>query len=98
MKTPDTKSLFLIGLGFLVPMLAAYASRKAVGGGYKLLTNQDPPRNPASPDVEWKEALVWAAVTGLVGGMARLAARRWLSETIIPSEGDDMDEKIDEIA
>ena len=98
MKIPPTKSLFLIGLGLLVPMLAAKAARMAVGGGYKLLTKEDPPKNPASLDVEWKEALVWAAVTGLVGGMARLAARRWLSETIIPSEGDDMDEKIDEIA
>lgn len=98
MKTPPTKSLFLIGLGFLVPMLAAKAARMAVGGGYKLLTNQDPPKNPANPNVEWREALVWAAVSGLVGGMSRLTARRWLSETFVPAEGDDMDEEIEKIA
>jgi hypothetical protein len=97
MKTPDSKSLFLISLGFLLPMLAAHTSRKVVGRGYKLITKEDPPQNPASLDVDWKDALLWAAVTGLVGGMSRLAVRRWLSETIIPSKGNDMDEEIDEI-
>ena len=79
-------------------MLAARASRMAVGGGYKLLTNSEPPKNPANPEVEWKDALIWAAISGLVGGMSRLSARRWLAETIIPTEGDDMDEEMDELA
>ncbi len=96
MKTPDSKSLFLIAVGFIVPMIAARAARTAVGGGYKLLTNEDPPKNPAAPEVEWKEALLWAAVSGLVGGMSRLTARRWLAETIIPTEGDDMEEELSE--
>ncbi len=73
-------------------MIAAKASRKVVGSGYKLLTNNEPPKNPANPQVQWKEALIWAAVSGLVGGMSRLTARRWLAETIIPTEGDDMEE------
>jgi hypothetical protein len=98
MKKSNTKSLLFIGLGFLLPMLAAHFSRKAVGGGYRLLTHQDPPKNPANPEVEWKEALIWAAITGLVGGMSRLTARRWLAETMIPTEGDDMDEQMEEIA
>lgn len=98
MKKSNANSLLLIGLGFLLPMLAARLSRVAVGGGYKLLTNQDPPKNPANAEVEWKEALIWAAISGLVGGMSRLTARRWLAETIIPTEGDDMDEEMEEIA
>lgn len=98
MKKIDTKSLFLVGLGFLVPMLAARASRSLVGGGYRLITHEDPPKNPANPEVAWKEALIWAAVSGLVGGMSRLAARRWIAGTFIPSEGYDMDEEVEEIA
>lgn len=98
MNKPDAKSLFLIGLGILLPMIAARAARTAAGGGYKLITKKSPPKNPANPDVEWKEALLWAAVTGLVGGVSRLTARRWLAETIVPTAGDDLEEEIDEIA
>jgi hypothetical protein len=97
MKKPGSKSLLLIGIGFLVPMLAARAARTVAGRAYKLVTNEDPPKNPANPDVEWREALVWAAISGLVGGMSRLVARRWLAETMVPTEGDDMEEKIDEL-
>ena len=97
MKKIDTQSLFLVGIGFLVPMLAAFAARKAVGGGYRLITHEDPPKNPANLEVEWKEALIWAAVSGLVGGMSRLAARRWIAGTFIPSEGYDMDEEVEKI-
>ncbi len=54
-------------------MLAARAARTAVGGGYKLITQNDPPKNPANPEVAWKDALIWAAISGLVGGMSRLS-------------------------
>ncbi len=98
MKIPDSKQLIVVGLGFLVPMLAARLTRSVAGKGYKLITKVDPPKNPANPDVEWKDALVWAAISGLIGGMSRLTARRWLAETTIPTEGDDMDEEIEKIA
>lgn len=98
MNTPNPKSIALIGLGFLVPMLASRASRKLAGKGYRLITHREVPKNPADPDVAWREALAWAAVSGLVGGMARLAARRWLAGTAIPSKGDDMDEETEKLA
>lgn len=97
-KSPDLKSLTLIGIGLLVPMLAARGSRMLAGKGYTFLTRREVPKNPANPDVEWRDALAWAAFSGLIGGMARLTARRWLAETMVPTEGDDMEEKIEEIA
>ena len=98
MKSPDLKSIALVGAGLLVPMLAARASRTIAGKGYRLITRREVPKNPANPEVEWREALAWAAFSGLVGGMARLAARRWLAETSLPAEGDDMEEEIEELA
>lgn len=98
MKKPPAKSLALIGLGFLLPALAARATRSLAGRGYKLITHRDAPKNPANPEVEWKEALIWAAISGVIGGMSRLAARRWLAETFIPTEGDDMEEKVEDLA
>lgn len=98
MKTPDSKSIFLIGLGFLIPMLAAKAARSVAGKSYKAITHGDAPENPADPSVAWREALIWAAISGVVGGVARMSARRLLGETIIPSEGDDMDEELEDLA
>lgn len=36
----------------------------------------EPPRNPEVPDVSWKRALLWGALTGTVVGMARVGGRR----------------------
>lgn len=98
MKTPVPKSIFLIGMGLLVPMLAARAARSVAGKGYKAIRGEDAPRNPADPDVEWREALIWAAVSGIVGGVARMSSRRLLGETVIPARGDDMDDELDDLA
>ena len=98
MKRPDIRSLTLIGLGFLLPAIAARVAQSITGRGYKLITHREAPKNPVNPEVPWKDALAWAALTGVIGGVARLTARRWLAETAIPTEGDDMDEKLDEIA
>lgn len=98
MKTPDTKSLVLVAVGILVPMLAARGARAVTGKGYSLITNEDPPMNPASPDVEWKDALVWTVVSGIVGALARLVVRRAMADTRLPAEGDDMEDEMQNIA
>lgn len=98
MKKTDPKSLFFIAIGFLLPMLAAKASRGIAGKSYKLITHDDAPRNPAHSSVGWKNALLWAVLSGALAGVTRLSTRRLLSETVIPSEGDDMDEELEELA
>ncbi len=98
MKKLDVKALAVVGLGLLIPAIAARASRSLVGHGYKVITKHDPPRNPASHEVEWKDAIVWTLVTGMVGGLARLVARRLLVETDVPSEGYDLEAEAEHIA
>ena len=98
MKTPNTKSLVIIAIGIVVPMIAARGARAVTGKGYSLITDEDPPRNPADPDVEWKDALVWTVVSGITGALARLVVRRALAETSLPAEGDDMDDEMENIA
>jgi len=36
----------------------------------------EPPGNPASPEVDWMEAVAWTASIGLAVGVGRLLARR----------------------
>ncbi len=79
-------------------MLAVRLSRKVAVKSYELIKHEEAPENPGNPEVNWSDALVFSAVTGLIAGLARMTALRILSNTMIPSEGDDMDEEIDEIA
>lgn len=98
MKDSKTKTALLIGAGFLVPMLAARASRMVAGGGYSMITRKSPPKNPANRDTELREAILWTAFAGALGGVARMFARRYLSEnTSLPSEGDDMGEEAERL-
>lgn len=94
MQPASNKSYFMIALGLVIPMIAVRASRDLTARGYKLITHEDAPRNPGAPNVQWSDALVWAAVSGLIGGLTRVATLRWLAATIIPSEGDDMEHEV----
>ena len=84
------QKLLLLGLGIALPALAARLARSAAGAGYSAITHEDPPKNPAHPRVEWKEAIIWTVFSGAVGGLAQLAAQRWLARTKVPAEGFDM--------
>ncbi|NNC87144.1 MAG: DUF4235 domain-containing protein [Akkermansiaceae bacterium] len=81
----------LVGLGVLLPAVAAKASRSLVGSVYKAVRDEDPPVNPAAPRVGWKDAMVWTVVTGVAGGLVKLAVRRVLAGTTIPVKGDDLE-------
>lgn len=69
----------ITGLAFAIP--AGMAARKAVDGLWKKTRRSDPPANPAAPGTTWKEALLWAAVSGVVYAAARLVAARGAAAT-----------------
>jgi hypothetical protein len=56
--------------------VVGFASRQLLRRGWSAWRKQPPPDNPAAPDVAWRDALLWAAATGLVVGIGRVAARR----------------------
>lgn len=95
-KSPD-KSYFLIAIGLLVPMIASRLTRRAAAKSYEYITHEEAPINPGKLSVSWKDALIWAAITGLIGGLTRVTTLRILADTIIPSEGDDLEHEIDKI-
>ena len=56
---------------------AAAVAKKGITGTWRAATGKNPPANPADPDVGMGEAVVFAAVSGTLIGVARmLAARR----------------------
>ena len=57
-------------------LMAAAVAKKAIDKSWTLATGKKPPENPADPDVDVWEAVMWAAVSGTVIGLARMLAQR----------------------
>ena len=55
---------------------AAALAKKALDTGWKAATGKHPPENPADPDVQMREAVAWAVVSGTFVALARMLAQR----------------------
>jgi len=56
--------------------LAGVLADRGLRAAWRAGRGTGPPENPEDPDTGWKEAIVWAAVSGAVIGLARLVATR----------------------
>ncbi|MEO5509947.1 MAG: DUF4235 domain-containing protein [Longimicrobiales bacterium] len=55
---------------------AGFLVRNAIEMGWKYARGEDPPKNPASYDVAWKDAIAWTVTVGVCMGLGRLVAER----------------------
>lgn len=78
-KTVVAKGLLLQAAALALPALADRLTRRVAAKGYSSWTGEEPPRNPAVPFVTWKQAVLWTAVAGALGGVARMASRKALA-------------------
>lgn len=67
------------GLLFAIPV--GIAAKKAMDAAWRKTRHSDPPSNPAAPGTTWTEALMWAAVSGIVFAAARMVAARGAAAT-----------------
>ncbi len=86
MKTFSPRFLLMTAAAFAIPALADRLARRVAGSGYAAWTGEDPPRNPATLGVNWTEAIIWTALAGALGGVARMATRKVLSGRGLPAE------------
>ncbi|MGI8646146.1 MAG: DUF4235 domain-containing protein [Nocardioides sp.] len=66
---------------------AAAVAKKALNTGWRAATGKNPPANPADPDVDMKEAIAWAAVSGTLIAIARMLATRRAANYYAKSTG-----------
>jgi hypothetical protein len=66
---------------------AATVAKKALNASWKAATGKNPPANPADPDVEMREAMMWAAASGTFIGLARMLAQRRAAGYYVKSTG-----------
>lgn len=66
---------------------AAMFAKKGLNTAWKAATGKNPPANPADPDVEMREAVMWAVVSGTFIGLARMLAQRRAAGYYVKSTG-----------
>ncbi len=77
MASSDSNSKFYSAFSLVAAVGAAALAKKGLNTSWRAATGKNPPANPADPDVSIGEAVLWAAVSGTLIGVARmLAARR----------------------
>ena len=57
-------------------MLGGALLRQGLNQAWKLAMHDDPPLDPTSRDVSWRDAILWTVASGAVVGVGRLVARR----------------------
>lgn len=66
---------------------SATVAKKALNGGWKKATGKEPPANPADPDVDLWEAILWAAVSGTFVAVVKMLASRQAAKYYVRSTG-----------
>lgn len=68
-------------------VLAGKVAKAATDGTWKAATGSRPPENPAADDVSWKEAAVFALVSGALMGIARMVAQKQAANVYTKTAG-----------
>lgn len=61
---------------------ASFIARKMTDGTWKFVTGSDSPENPEDPDIDIKEAIAFAVLSGALVGLARMLANRQTSKVV----------------
>ena len=67
---------------------AAAIAKKGLNKSWRAATGKNPPANPADPDVDVWEAVLWAVVSGTLVALARMFAQRKAATYYLKSKGE----------
>lgn len=67
---------------------AASVAKKGLDTSWKAATGKQPPANPADPDVDVWEAVLWAAASGTFVALAKMFAQRRAAGYYLKSTGE----------
>lgn len=57
-------------------MLGGTVVQRGLHQAWKLAKHEDPPLDPTSRDVTWRDAIIWTIASGVLFGLGSLIARR----------------------
>lgn len=70
----DRTTWLLVAAG--AAALGGLLVRQGLNQAWKLAMHDDPPLDPTSRDVSWRDAILWTVASGAVMGLGRLIGRR----------------------
>ena len=82
----DSSKIWSI-FSLLAALLGATVARKSLTTAWQKATGKNPPANPADPDVDLWEAVLWATVSGTAVQIARMLATRKAANYYAKSTG-----------
>ncbi len=85
-KSKDSSKVWSI-FSLVAALLGATMARKSLTKAWQTATGKNPPANPADPDVDIWEAVLWAAVSGTAIQLARMLATRKAANYYAKSTG-----------
>lgn len=74
----NTKVLELVGTGLSLGGVAL--SHKVLGAAWTRITGDPPPAKNPDPDEAWRDIIVWALLTGLVGTLIKVGIQRAIAK------------------
>ena len=74
----NTKVLELVGTGLSLGGVAL--SHKVLGAAWTRITGDPPPAKNPDPDEAWRDIIVWALLTGLVGTLIKVGVQRAIAK------------------
>ncbi|WP_122262730.1 DUF4235 domain-containing protein [Ornithinimicrobium cerasi] len=75
---------------------AAAVARKMTDGTWKFVTGKDSPDNPEDPDIDLKEAVAFAVLSGVIMGLARMLANRQTTRVLAKGQGKSSEQLADQ--
>ena len=66
-------------IGLVTTLGATAVAKKAVDATWKLGAGKKPPTDPTDPEVQVREAMLWAVLSGAAVGVAKMWASRRLA-------------------
>lgn len=68
-------------------VLAGIVAKKTTDTTWKFVTGSDSPENPDDPDIDIKEAVAFAVLSGVIVGLARMVANRQATRLVAKGSG-----------
>ncbi len=66
---------------------ASLVARKLTDGTWKFVSGGDSPQNVEDPDIDWKEAVTFALLSGALIGLSRMMANRQAARVFTKATG-----------
>ncbi len=86
-SSTDSSSKLYSAFSLVAALGAAALAKKGLNTSWRAATGKNPPENPADPDVSIGEAVMWAAISGTLIGVARMLASRRAAHYYAKSTG-----------